>query len=929
MPASAPLPRFFVADRPPRPLERSAAGLHAIDLFRRGEETWAVTVDAAGGLALHDAAARAALDPGVRRTLNAQEMLGPPREVVAEELFLFALERVEQPANVPGLNDPVEAYGTLFGPFPSDDPAATRGHLAATRADILDGVLLGSMTPFHLAGPLGGERGVVPVPLAGEDAEALVLGRGVVLAYPVPPDLVDLGGVAHDLLARAVLHDLLSALRDDQAEEGTGTLPSREVPPPSRAALEASLAARGFRVDGDTARRPRRGFLGRLFPEKVRLPEEGSLEDFLALARVALAEMPGWPTARATALHERFALPEASWTAGAPRGLEPLPDGKWTLEGDAIVSPRGERHEEGTGRKAEVDRTYRNIRWRLDRAFALRAGRTPLLEVEYDGEGLSDENIAANYNAPGEKWRYAGGETVAGASGYRVMKLSFPGAVFTGAGDGADLLIQLKSFKPIKIRRVTVRRDSSAPAEDEAAYVASPAPAPTPEPPSAAPRREPAPSSEPSPAPTPAPAPAPAPATVPSSSPTLTPTPSPSPAPVPIAPETWLPWNQVNIRVVDGRLVGESTGVDPHIGSPTLRAPAPLDISLRMRSTSVGRGEVFWESEAVPGIGNIHPAGIDIRHDGEWHDYRARIYETSPITRIRFDTGDAPGTFEIERFVLEPVVEPPLPAPPPAPRVVYFDPRYRPAWNSACARLAEKLEARGFAIVDAPALSSWMRARIAAAAPGSVCVMALDMFPDTVFESAHASCTARRYMEAGGRIVWAGSMPFAERATPGGGHHYAGGHHSLRHALGFGGDAGNLPDSPTITDEGRAFGITAAAPNGTHSANAADVTVVLARIGRFSAAAWLKTYAPAFPGSGLLKMRNAALNGANDADVAEVARVALHGLPPSSEAVPAPSATAPAPGAAAAAEAPGATIAPPRRRRGRKRPPSRGEGPSQ
>ncbi|MGI5863489.1 MAG: hypothetical protein ACOX6T_15745 [Myxococcales bacterium] len=73
--------------------------------------------------------------------------------------------------------------------------------------------------------------------------------------------------------------------------------------------------------------------------------------------------------------------------------------------------------------------------------------------------------------------------------------------------------------------------------------------------------------------------------------------------------------------------------------------------------------------------------------------------------------------------------------------------------------------------------------------------------------------------------------------------------------------------------------------NGTHAAQATDVSVVLAKVGRFYATAWLKAYATKFPGSGMLKLRNGGLNGGVDRDIEELARGALHGLP--GQAIPA------------------------------------------
>ena len=812
------LPRFFIAEGEPTPLPAAETGPQPIDQFRMDGQTWMVTANHEGWLQLRRREDCEELGAAARGDLNAHELAGPLRELRAALVWLMAIEGLKKRENTSGWNDPLEVAGMLFGPFPSPAPMMVRGHLSTTRGELQDGILVGSWTPFH-------PETAANVLLAGESPDELAAGRGVILAY--------------ETNVRKLLHALLSAIRIDQQGEAPGKLAEQELPVPSRAELESTLVARGFRVRGDLAERRRPGFLGLFFHERVVLPPEGAVSDLLALARVALSEMPGWPTPRARLLHERVGLAEVSWTPESPAGLSPLSAGSpFTIEDGVLISPVGNHTTQNTGHQGRVDKSFRSHPFAVDPAFAAHCGPAVALEVEYQDWGTSPENISAGYTMPGED-KYAGGRSFVDTGEWERMTLALDGPEFRGKGAHGDFWIMIKALQPILIRRVTLRR-------------AQPRVQPRqPPPPQVPPPQPPVPPIE-------------APATR---------------EPVSWPAEQWKVLHQVQLRVADGRLLIEATGTDPHLGGPHIRIKGPVEAVFRFKSTGSGIGELFWSSTEHH-WGDAHPVHFPVIHDGEWHDFRLRIFEQRVITMIRLDPGNEPGKMELDGFTLVPVESPVLPEPPAADRVVYFDPRYPGEWARGAARIAEQLEKKGFIIVDAAELAAWMRARFGDRAAGSVCVMALDVMPDTVFESVWPDATARRYMDAGGRLVWGGAMPFAARGLPDGTRHYAGGHHSARHVIGFAAHAGDVPEAPEITDEGRAWGMQLVGPSGIHVANVADVTVVLARVGRFYAASWIKTYNPAFPGSGLLRYRNNHVYGQNDAEIEDMARVAVYGLPP-------------------------------------------------
>ncbi|MGI5863491.1 MAG: hypothetical protein ACOX6T_15755 [Myxococcales bacterium] len=365
-------PRFFVPESSPRPLTESTP-LYLVDAFLHRGTRYAVTLDAYGSLWPWPDAERDRLPPRMRRELNAHELSGPLRSLDTDRLWLFALHRLSPPGPTPGLNDPVEAFGTLCGPFPSSTPLAVEGHVATTRGDLLEGIVRGAWTPF-LFGEGAGERRIDSLLIAGGDEAETAAGTGVIVAWPLSTKAAAHGDVANSAILRSMLHELLTAIRADQIEEGcAGALAARELPVPSRAELVASLEARGFKIDGAVARRARKGLLGGLFPERILLPPTGSLEDYLALARIALAELPGWPTPRA--LRRALELSEASWRPHRPLALRPNEQADLDVTASAVVSIPPEIRPTEPGDEAKLKASWRALYFAVDPAsLAPRAG---------------------------------------------------------------------------------------------------------------------------------------------------------------------------------------------------------------------------------------------------------------------------------------------------------------------------------------------------------------------------------------------------------------------------------------------------------------------------------------------------------------------------------------------------------------------------
>ena len=99
-------------------------------------------------------------------------------------------------------------------------------------------------------------------------------------------------------------------------------------------------------------------------------------------------------------------------------------------------------------------------------------------------------------------------------------------------------------------------------------------------------------------------------------------------------------------------------------------------------------------------------------------------------------------------------------------RAVYFDETYPTVWTSGTV-MRDLLADKGYDVLDADALKIWMDARIADAQP-SVVVFSQDAVPDTVTETMSPDCTLRRYLDAGGKIVWYADIPLYYQGHAGG-----------------------------------------------------------------------------------------------------------------------------------------------------------------
>ena len=221
-------------------------------------------------------------------------------------------------------------------------------------------------------------------------------------------------------------------------------------------------------------------------------------------------------------------------------------------------------------------------------------------------------------------------------------------------------------------------------------------------------------------------------------------------------------------------------------------------------------------------------------------------------------------------------------------KAAYWDARYRTNWANEAASVAVRdgLAAAGYEVLDADQLKDWMDARIADKAY-SVVVFCRDNPPDTVVETVDANCTLRKYLNAGGKIVFWADIPFWDIGHADGTWDNAGAA-GASGVLGIGAVAvWDTNQTVAITPAGQKWGLTQTwASVRPHSAG--DVDIVLAKDNAGNAAAWVKHYAPGDAFRGFVRI----FDRGGQADIVDIIRVAEYTGVKASTPVPADGATA-------------------------------------
>ncbi|HCC33654.1 MAG TPA: hypothetical protein DEQ28_07145 [Clostridiales bacterium] len=100
---------------------------------------------------------------------------------------------------------------------------------------------------------------------------------------------------------------------------------------------------------------------------------------------------------------------------------------------------------------------------------------------------------------------------------------------------------------------------------------------------------------------------------------------------------------------------------------------------------------------------------------------------------------------------------------------VYADSGFSGSWVSNPLALAGYLQDAGFTLVGGAALGAWLQDRASAErGPRSLLVFAQDVVPESAASSPSPTAPVRRFLDAGGSVLWLGDVPFFYMGRPGG-----------------------------------------------------------------------------------------------------------------------------------------------------------------
>lgn len=318
-------------------------------------------------------------------------------------------------------------------------------------------------------------------------------------------------------------------------------------------------------------------------------------------------------------------------------------------------------------------------------------------------------------------------------------------------------------------------------------------------------------------------------------------------------------WSIASPAVVDGVVLDASSdaafirGVDAETGEEVWR----VETSSVVWPSPVVAGGVAWWVTASGTLHGIDPASGEVLERVELGESTLGSPWIADGTMV---LGTNDGSVLAVRLVDGPTLT----------RAVYWDSTSVEANTvPGSRRVRDWFVDRGYELLDADGLGSFLEARSADGAP-SVVVFAQDDLPSTVAPAVADTVLFRRWLDAGGKAVWLGMPPMIWPPGPEG-RAYAGIDRSNPERLLGVGHEGSMFDrwGARITDEGRRWGLERwwlsrwSAP-----AEAVDEVLALDENGR--AAAWRKAYHDR-PGSGFFRVEGRGDDPGRLADVAAVA----------------------------------------------------------
>lgn len=97
----------------------------------------------------------------------------------------------------------------------------------------------------------------------------------------------------------------------------------------------------------------------------------------------------------------------------------------------------------------------------------------------------------------------------------------------------------------------------------------------------------------------------------------------------------------------------EAIGTDPILISPPLKMAPRCVVTLRMRTTAHGSGQIFWIGQEDRGPSEEYRSNFRVPPDGQWHTCEVECPFDRPLRLFRLDPATEPGEVEIDWIRVE------------------------------------------------------------------------------------------------------------------------------------------------------------------------------------------------------------------------------------------------------------------------------------
>lgn len=267
------------------PLSESLWAEHALDIF--GDRLVALCSDGQ----LREVPLDSALPREVKNELACHRVSVPQvRKVWFSDYALMNVKTLDTDEGGKGQRM-ARLSGTLF-----DDGQQGEGELVLRVSELLYALCEAVQNPFRYSN--GGFYGLA---LPGESEELLRQGRGLILAYAVPPAELRAAGVGNEEWVKMAFFECLQTIQNDLKEiKPKDPFSLKNLPVPSLAMLTAELKQQGYEVvQGRAISNMNRGTLagrmlkvfGNITGQGIVLPPEATLQDYYQLGRETLASV--------------------------------------------------------------------------------------------------------------------------------------------------------------------------------------------------------------------------------------------------------------------------------------------------------------------------------------------------------------------------------------------------------------------------------------------------------------------------------------------------------------------------------------------------------------------------------------------------------------------------------------------------------------